>query len=115
MRSTLAAHKRLPALVLTVIGGVVEVDQARAADTDVVVLLATGSQEARVRGRCVLRRAGGDQVFEIDEAVPFERRWKGAGLHCELEAQGRVTVKAIRDGSRSRSSVSGGRMVIEIR
>jgi hypothetical protein len=63
----------------------------------------------------VLRKGDGNQALEIDEAVPFERRWEGVGLRCELEAQGRVTVEVVRDGSRSRSSVSGGRMTIEVR
>ena len=66
-------------------------------------------------GRCMLRRVGGNQVLEIDEAVPFERRWEGMGLRCELEAQGRVSVEAVRDGGRSRASVSGGRMTVEVR
>jgi hypothetical protein len=99
-------------LVLTVIGGVAEV--ASASDADTIVLSATGSQGARVLGRCVLRRVGGNQVLEADEAVPFEWRWAGVGLRCELEAQGRVVVEAVGDGGRSRASVSGGRMTVEV-
>jgi hypothetical protein len=91
------------------------VAQASAADAGTVGLSATGSQGARVRGRCVLRRVGSNQVLEIDEAVPFERRWAGERLRCELEAQGRVSVEAVRDGGRSRASGGGGRMMVEVR
>ena len=110
MRSTLETCSRLLALVLTVAGGAAE-----AADANTIVLAASGSQGARVRGQCVLRQGDGNQALEIDEAVPFERHCEGVGLGCELEAQGRVTVEVVRDGGRSRSSVSGGRMIIEVR
>jgi hypothetical protein len=80
------------------------VAQASAADAGTVRLSATGDQGARVLGRCVLRRVGGNQVLEIDEAVPFERRWEGVGLRCELETQRRVVVEAVRAGGRSRAS-----------
>jgi hypothetical protein len=108
MWSILVARSQLLTLVLTVVGGAAE-----AADVDTIVLSASGSEGARVRGRCVLRQVGGNETIEINEAVPFERRWEGVGLRCELEAQGRVTVEAVRGGSRS--SVSGGRMTIEVR
>src|SRR3712207_35871 len=110
MRSALVARSWFLALAVTVMGGAAE-----AADADTIVLSATGSEGARVRGQCVLRRVGGSQVVEISEAVPFERRWEGVGLRGELEAQGQVTVGAVRDGSRSRASVSRGWMTMEAR
>ena len=59
-------------------------------NADTIVLSAIDSEGAKVRGRCVLKRVGDNRVLEIDEVVPFERRWEEVGLRCELEAQGRI-------------------------
>ena len=86
-----------------------------AADDGTVTLSITGGEGVRVRGRCLVEASGGDQSLELDETVPVERHWPASGLRCVLEAQGPVTVEAVRGGSRSRSSTSGGRIVLDLR
>lgn len=81
-----------------------------------LVLTITGAAEARVRGRCVVARAGGgEEVIELDQAVPFERRFEGLGLSCSLDADGRVDVAVEKDGSRTLSRTSGGRVNVHVR
>ncbi len=84
------------------------------ADDDTVVLSVTGREGTRVRGRCLVETPEGERTVELDEAVPFERRWQASWLRCELEARGPVTVEASGRGSRSRTSTSGGRMTIVV-
>lgn len=81
-----------------------------------LVLTITGAPEARVRGRCVLERAGGEEeVIELDQVVPFERRFEALGLRCALDADGRVDVAVDKDGSRTLSRTNGGRVNINVR
>jgi hypothetical protein len=79
-----------------------------------ILLSAVGEAGARLRGRCVLRRADGTTTLELDEAVPFERRLEGVGLACALEAEGQVTVEIVRGGSRTRSTTRNGRMHLHV-
>jgi hypothetical protein len=80
-----------------------------------VTLTAIGAEGVRVHGRCVLAAPDGERTVALDEAVPFERRWAAAGLRCELEADGPATVEAVSGGSRSRTTTSGGRLVVSVR
>ena len=80
------------------------------------MLVVSGQAGVRVEGECSLR-TDKDEIREtISAAVPFERRWQGIGLRCELRSDGPATIKVTRgDGTRSRTSTSGGRAVIEVR
>lgn len=89
--------------------------QGRAFGDAELVLVVSGGAGVRVEGACTLRTATGETVEPIAEAVPFERRWHGTGLRCELAADGPVTVEVSRAGNRSRTSTSGGRLVVEVR
>jgi hypothetical protein len=108
--------RRFAALVslAAVCAGAAVTDRAAAEDDDTVVLSITGQEGTRVRGRCLAETSEGERTFELDGAVPIERRWRADWLRCELEAQGPVTVEAAGRGSRSRTSSSGGRMTIVI-
>ena len=87
---------------------------AVAADDGVVTLSITGREGARVRGWCRVGTPEGELRFDLDEAVPVERRWRAGGLRCELDARGPVTVEAVRGGARSRTSTTGGRITIAV-
>ncbi len=77
-----------------------------------VTLAATGDPGVRLRGRCTLAAGAGERTVEIDETVPFTRRFEGTGLRCDLEASGRVRVEVTAGGARSVTSTSGGRLSI---
>lgn len=81
-----------------------------------LVLTITGAVDARVRGRCVVERAGGEEeVIELDQVVPFERRFEALGLRCALDADGRVDVAVDKDGSHTLSRTNCGRVNINVR
>ena len=88
-----------------------------AAQEDAIVLVVRGQAGVRVEGECSLRIDKGEIRETIAAAVPFERRWQGTGLRCELRSDGPATIEVARGGStRSRTSTSsGGRAVIEVR
>ena len=89
---------------------------AAAAADDVVTLSIRGGEGARVRGWCRVATPEGELLrFDLDEAVPVERRWRATGLRCGLDARGAVTVEAARGGARSRTSTTGGRITIDLR
>jgi len=87
---------------------------AAAAD-DVVTLSIGGREGARVRGWCRVATPEGELRFDLDEAVPVERRWRAVALRCGLDARGPVTVEAARGSARSRTSTTGGRITIDLR
>jgi hypothetical protein len=80
-----------------------------------VMLSITGEAGVRVRGRCLVETPAGDWVWNLDEAVPVERRSRGRGLRCELAAVGPVMVEMTRGGSRSLSWAEGGRVALDVR
>ncbi len=85
------------------------------ADDSTVTLSFAGREGTRVRGRCLVRMPEGERRLDLDEAVPFERRWRASGLRCELEAPvGPVTVDAALGGSRSRISIGGGKVTFSL-
>jgi hypothetical protein len=86
-----------------------------AAEDGAVTLSATGAEGVRLRGRCILDAPAGRREVRLDEAVPFARRWAATGLGCELEADGPATVEAAAGGSRTRTTTSGGWLMVTLR
>lgn len=78
-------------------------------------MVVSGDTDLRFRGRCILERADGKQALELDEAVPFERRFQGLGLRCQLDTVGRVQVTLQTNRTISQSASNGGRVSVAVR
>src|SRR5688500_18892002 len=78
----------------TLTGGVLAMAGWGAATEDgPVVMIVDGDPGVRVEGRCVVRTAAGEISEAIAAVVPFERRWSGTGVRCELASDGFATVE----------------------
>ena len=75
------------------------------ASTDVTI---TGAEGTRYAGQCTLTTAAGDRTIEIFGIVPRHQELLGEAIACRIESAGRIAVEIARDGSRSRSVISGG-------
>lgn len=87
----------------------------RVMDESILVLSVTGDKGVRVRGQCTLERASGIETIGIEGKIPLERQLRGDGLRCVLHADGRVLVKASKDGNRTRAATNGGQVTINLR
>ena len=81
---------------------------------DAVTLRILGVAGAQVDGVCHLMGKGGVTTVRISGAVPLHRRWPATGVRCELRANGQVTVEITGRHSSSRTSTSGGLLVVEV-
>jgi hypothetical protein len=78
-------------------------------------LTISGDAGARYSGTCTVTTGAGDQTVTLDGKVPGERTFEADGLSCELQADGRIVVEVVYDGSRARSATSGGEIRISVR
>jgi hypothetical protein len=85
------------------------------AEGSAVTLQVVGASGARVEGVCHLRSKDGVTTVQIAATVPLSHTWRADGARCELRASGPVTVEISGGGSRSRTSTSGGVLVVEVR
>jgi hypothetical protein len=82
---------------------------------DAILMVVSGDIGSRFRGRCILEQADGKQALELDEEVPFERRFQGLGLRCQLDTMGRVQVTLQMRRTISQSASNGGRVSVSVR
>jgi hypothetical protein len=68
----------------------------------------TGDAGTRYRGSCTVDLSVGTATIDLDGTVPFEQRFDGEGLSCEVQADGRIAAQIDHEGGRSRSETSGG-------
>jgi hypothetical protein len=78
-------------------------------------LTITGAAGARYSGQCTLTRAGGEQTLELAGVVPRHEELMAEAIACRIESAGSITVEIAREGSRSRSTISGGTAHIAVR
>jgi hypothetical protein len=71
-------------------------------------LTITGAEGTRYAGQCTLTTAAGDRTIEIFGIVPRRQELEAEAIACRIDSAGRIAVEIARDGSRSRSVISGG-------
>ena len=69
---------------------------------------------AAYAGTCRLTAADGPDEVAIEGAKERTYEFTAASLRCEIDATSGLTVALEKDGSRSRASTSGGRIVVSI-
>ena len=65
-------------------------------------------------GTCELKSEAGNKTLIIDQRAPFRATYQGASLHCRITAYANIEIEAVKGGSRSFSSVSGGTVDVNI-
>jgi hypothetical protein len=78
-------------------------------------LTISGDAGARYSGTCTVSTGAGDHTVVLAGGVPDQRTFAADGLSCELQAEGRIEVEIVHDGSRARSATSGGVIRISVR
>lgn len=73
-----------------------------------ILLRVGGAEGTSFTADCSLSRAGGSESFTVEQSVPFEARYSGRGLSCRISSQSAIEIEVVKGGSRSRSSISGG-------
>lgn len=68
----------------------------------------TGDEGTRYAGQCRVIRDKQEDIVDLEDELPLERSFVADGMDCRIEAKGRLTVEIVHDGSRSRSTTSGG-------
>ncbi len=108
-----AHHRRLSAL-LAAAGLAAAAAGAAAAAEETIVLRIDGRAGTPFAATCELRTASGKQTIMIDRKVPFEGKFEGSGLRCEVTAPAPIEVEAAKGGSRSFGSTSRGSVNINV-
>jgi hypothetical protein len=86
-----------------------------AAEDGKIVLQIDGNPGTPFAATCELRSAaGGKTIVNIDEKVPFKTTFDGSGLRCNVTAHSQIEVEAVKGGSRSSSSTSGGSANVKV-
>ena len=78
-------------------------------------LTITGAAGARYTGQCTLTTAGGDETLELSGVVPRHEDLTAETVVCRIASAGAITVEIAHDGSRSRSTITGGTAQIAVR
>ena len=71
-------------------------------------LTITGAAGARYTGRCTLTTAAGEKTLELSGVVPLHGELSAEAVVCRIASAGSITVEIAHDGSRSRSTITGG-------
>lgn len=74
-----------------------------------------GDRGTEYTGSCLVLTNDSETEVTLQGTVPHEQDIVGDGLACRLEATGRLVVDIVHDGSRSRSTTSGGTVNIKLR
>ena len=90
------------------------VDMAPAAEKTFSLAI-TGAAGARYSGECTLTTAGGEKTIELDGVVPRQEELTAEAVACRIASAGSITVEIAREGSRSRSTISGGTAHLAVR
>ena len=78
-------------------------------------LTITGAEGVRYTGRCTLTTAAGEETLELSGVVPLHEELTAEAVVCRIESAGLITVEIAHDGSRSRSTISGGTAHLAVR
>jgi len=79
-----------------------------------ILLRVGGAEGTSFTAECRLKQAGGTESFTVEQTVPFEAHYSGSGLSCSISSQSAIEVEVVKGGSRSRSSISGGRVNVNV-
>ena len=78
-------------------------------------LMIAGAPGARYAGQCMLTTAGGEKTIELSGVVPRQEELTAEAVVCRIASAGSITVELAHDGSRSRSTITGGTAHVAVR
>lgn len=87
---------------------------AAAAETSISLAI-TGAAGTRYAGQCTLTMAESERTIDLAGVVPRREHFMAEAVVCRLESAGSITVELAHDGSRSRSTVTGGTVHLAVR